>query len=60
MKSHYIRLTTGQILRGDVVTLAGIKEGDRVRLSYYPHTAVISRLDRVAADEAVEGGAAPQ
>ena len=60
MKSHYIRLTTGQILRGDVVTLAGVKEGDRVRLSYYPHTAVISRLDKVAADEAAEGGAAPE
>ncbi len=51
MKSHYIRLTSGQILRGDVVTLAGVKEGDRVRLTYYPHTAVIARLDRLPAEE---------
>jgi hypothetical protein len=44
-------LTSGQILRGDVVTLAGVKEGDRVRLTYYPHTAVIARLDRLPAEE---------
>lgn len=56
LKSHYVRLATGQILRGDVVTLAGIKEGDRVALTYYRHSAVIARLDKLP----VEPEASPE
>jgi hypothetical protein len=47
MRSHYIRLDTKQILRGDPDFLADVKEGDRVEVSYYPHSAVITALERL-------------
>lgn len=41
LRSHYIRLDSGQILRGNVLLLDGIKQGDLVKVIYYPHSAVI-------------------
>lgn len=46
MRSHYIRVGD-RILRGDVFVLAGVEEGDRVRLRYYPNSALIAALDKV-------------
>lgn len=47
MKSHYVRLGAGQILRGDPVTLAEIREGDRVVARFYPHSAVLVACERI-------------
>lgn len=47
MKSHYIRLAGKQILRGDVDILDGVREGDRVAVRYYPHSAVVVSCERL-------------
>jgi hypothetical protein len=47
LKSHYLRLESGEILRGNIVLLDGIKAGDRVRVLYYPHSAVIVDLEKL-------------
>lgn len=47
MKSHYVRLSSGQILRGDVVILAEVREGDRVAARFYPHSAVLLSCERI-------------
>jgi len=49
MRSHYIKLATKQILRGDVIVLDGIQEGDRVLARYYPHTAVLVSVEKLPA-----------
>lgn len=50
MRSHYIRLEN-QILRGDAVQLADIKEGNYVAVTYYPHSAVIVWVEKAAEPE---------
>ena len=40
MRSHYIRLDTGQILRVGAEFHTDLKEGDRLRVTFYPHSAV--------------------
>ncbi len=47
MKSHYIRTDSGEILRGNVVLFDGIEPGDRVKVLYYPHSAVVIDLEKV-------------
>ncbi|MBA4181902.1 MAG: hypothetical protein C0506_15030 [Anaerolinea sp.] len=51
MKSHYIRLDK-EIMRGDAYQLAGIKEGDYVEATYYPHSAVLIWVEKVPKPEA--------
>ena len=46
MRSHYIRIGD-HILRGDLILLDGIKEGDDVRVRYYSHSAVIVHLEKL-------------
>lgn len=53
IKSHYIRLGK-QILRGDEFQLAGVKEGDYVDVTYYPHSAVVIWLEKVPTPESSE------
>ncbi|MCC7364133.1 MAG: hypothetical protein IT303_07145 [Dehalococcoidia bacterium] len=48
MRSHYIRLASKQILRGDLDLLMEVKEGDRVSVRFYPHSAILVSLDRLA------------
>ncbi|MCK9518514.1 MAG: hypothetical protein M0R74_05740 [Dehalococcoidia bacterium] len=50
MRSHYVRLAGKQILRGDVDLLDGVREGDRVLVRYYPHSAVILSCERLPAE----------
>lgn len=50
IKSHYIRVGN-QILRGDEFQLAGVKDGDYVEVSYYPHSAVVIWLEKVPPPE---------
>ena len=54
MRSHYIRLDQ-RILRGDVMLLAEVKEGDRLSVHYYPHSAVIVSLEKVRPERGPEG-----
>ncbi len=46
MRTHYLRLDR-RILRGDVVLLTEIKEGDYVEATFYPHSAVIVWVERI-------------
>lgn len=46
LKSHYVRVDD-KILRGDVFLLAEVKEGDRVRVRFYPHSAVLLRVEKL-------------
>ncbi len=57
MRSHYIRLASKQILRGDLDLLDGVREGDRVFVRYYPHSAVITWAERIEVAESP--GASP-
>ncbi len=50
LKTHYIRLGK-QILRGDQLILDGIREGDWVEATYYPHSAVLVAVEKKAAPE---------
>ena len=54
IKSHYIRLGK-QILRGDEYQLAGVKDGDYVDVTYYPHSAVVIWLEKMPSPESAEG-----
>ena len=45
IKTHYIRLDK-QILRGDQFILDGIREGDWVEATYYPHSAVLVSVEK--------------
>lgn len=45
LKSHYARID-GKILRGGVLLMDPIREGDRVQVRYYPHSAVIVAIER--------------
>jgi len=56
MRSHYIRLASKQILRGDLDLLDGVREGDRVNVRYYPHSAVITWVERIESAEFSEPG----
>lgn len=45
MRTHYLRLGK-KILHGDVVLLDGIREGDYVEATYYPHSAVLVWVEK--------------
>ncbi|MEO8540785.1 MAG: hypothetical protein ABI577_13680 [bacterium] len=45
MKAHYIRLGK-LILRGDQLILDGIREGDYVEATFYPHSAVLVWVEK--------------
>ena len=45
IKAHYIRLGK-LILRGDELSLDGIREGDYVEATFYPHSAVLIWVDK--------------
>ena len=45
IKAHYIRLGN-LILRGDQFVLDGIREGDYVEATYYPHSAVLVWVEK--------------
>lgn len=45
VKTHYIRVGK-QILRGDQVILDGIREGDYVEATFYPHSAVLLWVEK--------------
>ena len=45
VKTHYIRLDK-QILRGDQLILDGIREGDYVEATFYPHSAVLLWVEK--------------
>ena len=45
LKTHYIRLGKN-ILRGDQLILDGIREGDYVEATFYPHSAVLVSVEK--------------
>ena len=59
IKTHYIRLGK-QILRGDQFILDGIREGDWVEATYYPHSAVLVAVEKRPAPEGAAESVAPR
>lgn len=53
MRSHYIRIGD-HILRGDLFVLDGVKEGDEVRVRYFPHSAVLVAVEKLKKPGAAE------
>ena len=51
VKTHYIRVGK-TILRGDQVILDGIREGDYVEATFYPHSAVLLWVEKKESPEA--------
>jgi hypothetical protein len=45
MKTHYVRMGR-MILRGDAFLLDGVREGDYVECTYYPHSAVLIWVEK--------------
>jgi hypothetical protein len=52
MRSHYIRLTDRKIFRIQRLWHGDPREGDRVRVDYYPHSAQVIRLAILPPEEA--------
>ncbi|HEY5476314.1 MAG TPA: hypothetical protein VIK11_06310 [Tepidiformaceae bacterium] len=48
VRTHYVRLGSRLILRGGAVALHDIREGQRVAVRYFPHSAVIITIKPVA------------
>lgn len=48
MKTYYVRIDR-QILRADAHGVAGIREGDWVEVTYYPHSAVLVWAEKAEA-----------
>ena len=57
VRSHYMRLAN-KILRGDAYLLAEIKEGDYVKATFYPHSAVLVWAEKQPEPEKTEPGQA--
>lgn len=55
LKTYYVRVDR-QILRADAHAIAGVREGDWVEVTYYPHSAVLIWADVVREPE----GGAPE
>ena len=53
MRTHYVRVGK-QILRGDLLLLDGIREGDYVEATYYPHSAVLLWIEKKEAPKEAE------
>ena len=51
IKAHYMRLGK-MILRGDQMVLDGIREGDYVEATFYPHSAVLVWVEKKEPPEA--------
>jgi len=47
LRTHYIRLEGGQILHGERDLVGDLKAGDKVRVRYYRHSAVVVELERL-------------
>lgn len=47
MRSHYIRLDNKRILRIGAEFHTGIREGDHLRVKFYPHSALVVWAERV-------------
>ena len=60
MRSHYIRLDKGQILRVAAEFHADVKEGDRLRVKFYPHSATAISVEKLPPERTREspGGVA--
>jgi hypothetical protein len=55
VKNHFLKIESGQILEGNAFAVEGAQEGERVRVRYYPHSAVLIWARPVAAESAGEG-----
>lgn len=51
IRSHYIRLDRKKIFRIDNLYHGETKEGDYVRVRYYPHSAVVIEVEKLDVDE---------
>jgi hypothetical protein len=50
VKNHFLKIENGQILEGNAFSVEGVDDGDRVRVRYYPHSAVLIWARRVEED----------
>ncbi|MBE7518646.1 MAG: hypothetical protein HS107_05310 [Thermoflexaceae bacterium] len=56
MRSHYIRLDSGRILRVGAQFHTNIREGDLLKVTYFPHSALAVWVERLPpAEKRVEG-----
>jgi hypothetical protein len=55
MRSHYIRLDGKEIFRIDNLYHGEAKAGDRVRVRYYPYSAVVIELETIEVEEPEDG-----
>jgi hypothetical protein len=46
LRSHYLRIE-GKLLRGDLDLIADVKAGDFARVRFYPHSAVITDVQKL-------------
>ena len=51
-RSHYIRVNTNKIFRIDRLFHGDVKEGDYVRVRYYPRSAIVIECEKVPDPEA--------
>lgn len=58
MRTHYIRLGK-TILHGDALILDGIREGDQVEATFYPHSAFLVWVEKLAPPAATGPSATP-
>lgn len=54
VKNHFLKIEGGQILEGNAFSVEGVDDGDRVRVRYYPHSAVLIWARRIE-DETAQG-----
>jgi hypothetical protein len=55
VRNHFLKVESGQILEGNAFSVEGIADGDRARVRYYPHSAILiwaRRIDDLEAHEA--------
>jgi hypothetical protein len=51
MRSHYFRLDNKQIFHVDTLQHREVKEGDRVRVRYYPHSSLVVKVEKLVPEE---------
>ncbi|MBI5948481.1 MAG: hypothetical protein HY875_10105 [Chloroflexi bacterium] len=54
LRSHYVRLETKNIFRVDPPLHLEVKAGDYLKVRFYPHSALVVQLEKVAPPEDAE------
>ncbi len=52
VKNHFLKLESGLILEGNALSIQGVEQGERARIRYYPHSAILIWAQRASVDPA--------